>query len=837
MTLIVFLSILALFLIVIAMMQPLAARAKLPLSVVLAVVGIVIGAGATFLLRTDLTDAFNPLALSILLLPIGSDVFLYVFLPTLLFQTALTIEVRRLLDDWAPVLVMAVLAVFIATLVIGVALAAFGVQPLVICLIVAAVVATTDPSAVVGIFRDISAPSRLGRLIEGESLLNDAAAISLFTVFLALAVTEQPVGLLDVAGDFAVTLLGGCAFGYVATRLGLRLLDAVEDSRMGQMSVTLALPYLVFIVAEQGLGVSGVIAVVFSGLTLNFLGPARIPPENWSYLTATWDQLAYWSGTLIFVLAAVLVPRLLGDVTWPELGLIFVVILAAFAARAIVVFGVLPLLSVAGLSPKVSTPYKLVIMWGGLRGSVTLALALSVTEGSGLPGDAQRFVAVLSTGFVLFTLLVQGTTLRNVIRRLGVDKLSPLDSALRKQVIAVALQNVREAVAETAAECQISRDTARSEAKSFGARLEAAVRQADESEAILDRDRITLGLVTLAGRERDLILERFRERLISPAIVDRMLSDASRLIDRTRTGGRTEYNRASNGALAFSNGFRFAQVLQRRLGINAPLQGLIADRFELLINTRIIVTELHPFTDRRILRIFGRRVSDLIHEILTRRQEQVVQALDALRLQYPGYAEQLERRFLRKTALRREELEYELLYSDRLIGPELYRSLRRGLDEAREIADQRPPLDMALHTRELIRQSPLFQGMGDAAVGALAEALAPIFAAPGDVLIHRGDRADAVFFIASGAVELETGGRIERLGRGDIFGELAVLGRRPRRSQAKSISYATLVCLDERRFLALMETSPLLRDHVEAKLRSRAAPDVASSEAAAAATA
>jgi CPA1 family monovalent cation:H+ antiporter len=821
MNLIVFLLVLALFLTIIGLMQPLASRMRLPLTVVLAIVGILIGAGAIFLLQTPLTDAFNELAWSILMLPIGSEVFLYVFLPTLLFQTALTLEVRRMLDDWVPILVMAVLAVVIATFVIGFALAPFGVQPLVVCLVVAAIVATTDPSAVVGIFRDISAPTRLGRLIEGESLMNDAAAIALFSVFLTIAITQVPVGVGEVVLSFLVALIGGGIFGHVATRIGILLLVAVRDYRMASMSISLAMPYVIFITAEQIVGVSGVIAVVFAGLTLNLIGPARLRPEDWDYMTVTWDQLAFWAGTLIFTLAAILVPRLLGGVTLVEVGLIGVVIIAALVARAIVLFGVLPLLSAAGLSPSVSTPFKLVIMWGGLRGSVTLALALSVTENPLVPPDQQRFVAVLATGFVLFTLLVQGVTLRPVIRSLGLDRLSPLDAALRKQVIAVALQNVREEVAERVPGYGFPREVVRSEAKLFGERLEAAVQEAEDVEEISDRDRITLGLVTLAGRERDIILEKFRERLVTPAIVNRMLSDASRVIDRTRTGGRVEYNRATGAALFYSRQFRIAQALHRRLGLAMPLQRQIANRFEILVHTRIILNELHEFADRRILRIHGRRVAELIHEILSRRQEQVEQALDALRLQYPGYAEQLERRFIRTLALRREELEYETLHADRLIGPELYRSLRRALAAARRAEDYRPPLDMALHNREIIRNSPLFRDMDDAAVDALAQALVPVFAEPGDILIRRGEPADSVFFIASGAVEVEHGGQTTRLGRGAVFGEMAILGRRRRRSQVRAISFSTLLCLDEARFLALMRENATLREQVEKVVAER----------------
>lgn len=821
MNLIVFLLLLAFFLTVVGLTQPLSARLKLPLTVVLAVVGTVMGAGATYLLQTEITDAFDDLAISILLLPIGSEVFLYVFLPTLLFQSALTLDVRRMMDDWLPILVMAVVAVIVATFVIGFALWPFGVQPLVICLIVAAIVATTDPSAVVSIFRDIGAPGRLGRLVEGESLMNDAAAISLFTVFVTLALTQVPVQAGPVAVDFVITLVGGVLFGYVATRLGMLLLAAARGFRLAEMSITVAMPYVIFIVGEEMTDVSGVIAVVFSGLTLNMLGPARLRPDDWDFINDVWDQLAFWAGTLLFIFAALLVPRLLGDISFVEIGLLGVVIVAALAARAIMIWGVLPLLTAMKLNPRISQPYKVVMLWGGLRGSVTLALALSVVENPQFAPDAQRFVAVLATGFLLFTLLVQGTTLRPMLRFLGLDRLNPLDAALRRQVIAVALQNVREGVAENTQAYGFTREVVRGEAKRFGERLEATVREAEESEAIQDRDRITLGLVTLAARERDLILEQFRERLIPPAQATRMLSDASRLIDRTRAGGRTEYNRAANQTLAYSRSFRLSQWLQRRLGISGLLRKAIADRFELLVLTRIILRELHDFANRRIVRIHGRRVSDLVHEILTRREDQVEQALDALRLQYPGHAEELERRLIRKTALRREELEYETLHADRLIGPELYRSLQRTLAESRQREDQRPPLDVALDTRELVRLLPIFRELDEDAVEALAGALITVLAEPSDVLISKGDSADSVYFIASGAVEITAAGQTTRLGRGDIFGEMAVLGRRRRRSQVKAISYSTLLCLDEDRFLQLLEQNPRLREHVEQTVHQR----------------
>src|SRR5262249_21066034 len=167
---------------------------------------------------------------------------------------------------------------------------------------------------------------------------------------------------------------------------------------------------------------------------------------NWSFLSDLWDQIAFWARSLVFILASILVPRLLGDVDTHDLVLLSVLIAAAFAARALVLFGLMPLLELFDLMEPMSVAYKRAIIWGGLRGALTLVLALGVTENRTLIPEAQRFVAVLATGFVLFTLFVNGTTLRLVIALLGLHRLSPRNQVLRDRVLAVAYAEVSDSV-------------------------------------------------------------------------------------------------------------------------------------------------------------------------------------------------------------------------------------------------------------------------------------------------------------------------------------------------------------------------------------------------------
>ncbi|PWR03131.1 sodium:proton antiporter [Meridianimarinicoccus roseus] len=822
MDIVVITSIVAGLFLVIGLAEPLAARLRLPFSVILAAVGILIGSGAAFFWSTELTDALNPVALAILNLPIRSNVFLYVFLPTLLFQVTLGMNLRRMLDDWVPILVLAVVAVVAATFAVGYALFYASALPLAACLLVGAIVSTTDPSAVVSIFRSIAAPKRLSRIIEGESLMNDAAAIALFGLFMGYVMSGVPDPDMGAAIlGFPVLMLGGALTGIAIGRIAVGVMVLVARFELALISVSVALPYITYIVAEQLAGVSGVIAVLGAGLTLNLLGPGRLPPQSWNALREVWDLLAHWAGALIFILAALLIPRLLDGLRVSDLGLIAVVTLAAIAARAVILFGLLPLLARLRLSPRVERPYRTAILWGGLRGAVTLALALAVTESFRVPIEVKRLVGILATGFTLFTLMVQGTTLRWVIGRLGLDKLGPLDAALSQQVIAVALQQVREDMASTAEQYRLTRDTVRAEAKKFARRLDRAVEAAEASEEILDRDRVTLGLIALAGAERDLILERFRERAVSVRLADRILSNADRLIEATRSGGRLGYLRGARAGTGGGPRLRGAVFLHNRLRVSRPLARLTADRFEMLLAQRLILNDLHSFIDNRIRRIHGRRVADLLHDLLDRRGEELQQTLDGQRLQYPGYAEELERRFIRRTALRLEEREYTAMREDGLIGSELYQTLMQDIAGRRSDAEGRPKLDLRPRKQDLVRQSPLFADLDDRTVRQLARALVTRYTADGERIIRRDSPARSVFFIASGAVEMDLPGGPKRLGRGEMFGQIALLLKHPRRAEVRAIAPSTLLILDEARFLRLLKTSPVLQRAVRDSAAAR----------------
>lgn len=809
-----FIAAIAGLLVVISLIQPLARRLKVAPSVVLALVGTAIGVLSGWLLYTPSTDAFNQIASVFVNLPLNSQGILHLFLPVLLFQTTLTLDVRRMADDAGVIFVMAVVAVVVATAFIGLALSPFTTVPLVACLLLGAIVATTDPVAVVAIFRDIGAPARLGRLVEGESLLNDAAAIALFVILLgSLTGTSAPT----LAGGlelFLWSFSGGIALGYIGGQVLVRLLPLVRDFRLAQVTLSVAMPYLVYTIAENLVGVSGVVAVVVAGIVINLAGPSRVTPDGWTYLNDVWDQMAFWASSLIFMLASILIPKLLVDVGWYDIALLAIVVVAALAARAVILFGLLPLMSLLQLSQPVSTPFKTVMLWGGMRGAITLTLALGVTENLAIDPQVKRFVAVLATGFVLFTLLVYGTTLKPLIRVFGLDKLPPLDSAMRAQVLALALTNVREGVARAAAEYHIAPAAVEETDRRYRDRLAESSGAGSGLDEILDRDRITIGLVSISNREREIVLRHLRERTASIHTAEELLARIGRIADRARAGGRIEYNRAARQALAFPRTMRLAQWFQRSLKYDRWLARLLGDRYEMLLLNRIVLDELIAFTGEKIEPLLGHRVVEILTEILLGRREATTTALEALRLQYPDYADSLDQRFLQKAALRLEEDAYRSLHAQNLIGTELYSNLSQSVRDGREEADARPQLDMGMRTEDLTAQLPLFRDLSEDRIRAISKLMRPLFAVPGEVLIRKGERGDTAYFISSGAVEVITEHVRVRLGRGDVFGEIALLTGQPRTADVRALGYCNLLVLSRSDFRSLIDKDPALKQHM-----------------------
>ena len=813
------LTVLAALLVLVGLSEPLAVRLKLAPVVLLAVIGVTISAASGALLRMPLPHWFGGIERLFANLPLPSEIFIYVFLPLLVFQAAVASDVRRILEDAAPILVLAVIATLAAAGMVGVALWPLAGLPLAVCLLLGAVVSTTDPGAVIAIFREVGAPARLTRLVEGEALLNDATAIVLYTVLLGVIVSGRQLHIGQGAVEFVISFGGGAALGVVAGRVLLSTIPWTRDDRLAEATLAVAFAYLSFIVADR-VHVSGVVAVLAAGMTVSAFGRTRITPYNWSFLADLWEQLAFWANSLIFLLAAILVPKLLIDLRLRDLALMVVLIVAAFAARLAVLFLLLPMLSFARLTQPISDAYKLAIAWGGLRGALTLVLALSVTENPALPHEVQRFVAVLATGLVLFTLLVNGTTLRAVIRFLGLDRLSPIDQLLRDRVLQVSYAGMSDVVRTIARDHGFdpaAETRALAPYQAWGGTASAnVVAEIDLTE----RERVAVSLVALGNQERMMVLEVLASRAASPAAVQTLMRHAEALVEGARNGGRLGYKRAAEASLEFAIAFRAAYFLYRRFGVRRVLANRLGERFEMLLVTRLLIQRLAGDNSKRSRSIFGERVEALIDRILRERLDRTNREFDALRRQYPDYLGALEARILRQSALRREMGRYKALFEEGLIASEVYRDLTSRLEDAQG-AEAPPRFDIGLDTERLIARLDLFAALDRRHLAGVQKLLRPRFTFPNELIVRKGERGDAVFFIASGAAEVILPDRRIPLGSGDFFGEMSLITGEPRQADVRSQTYCRLLVLRKADFDRFMRANPDVLSQINAVAERR----------------
>jgi CPA1 family monovalent cation:H+ antiporter len=802
------------FLALVSLMQPAAERLRLPYAVLLAVVGVAVGGISSFLLYSPTITAFDDIVAPIVNLPFGASIFLDVFLPILLFHAALMIDLREIAEDWAPILVLAIGAVVAAAAAIGLGLSVAGV-PLIVALLLGAIVATTDPAAVVAILHEVGAPPRLTRLLEGESLLNDAAAIVLFSVLTEMLATGGEPHIAAGVEHFVVSFFGGILFGAVGGRIYGALLPVLRGSRMAEVTLAVALPYIVYLLGEK-VEISGVVAVASAGLAAGGVARVRLAPENWEYLEQVWEQMGFWASSLIFITASAEVPRLLGGIHLADLWLLLIALAAALLSRAAVLFGLFPLLSASGLSQKVSAAYNFAIVWGGLRGAVTLALALSVTENKSIAPEMQDLVAVLATGFVLFTLLVNGLTLRPLMHLLQLDRLSPLDQALRDKVQVLSLTEVRDAVRETAHEYSITPSATKAAAERYDAAIdELAADEAELETAISDRDRITIGLVALANQERRFIHSHHTQNTVSGPAIERLLRNTNAILDAAKAEGQEGYERAARATLAFPRGFRTANFLHRTLNIQGPLQREISIRFETLLVRRLVLGSLIRLAGRRLRALLGEAIAEQLIAVVAARATATGRALDALRLQYPEHAESLERRFLQQSGLRLLIARYNNLHAEGLIGRELFDDLGREHAAGRRHAGDHPPLDLGLRTEDLIGNFEMFSGLDTAEIKALAHRFRPRLLVPDEVIIKKGDRGTEMFLISSGAVEVVLPDQRVRLGSGEFFGEMALLGNRVRQADVVALGYCRALVLSAAELQRFLSEYPAAKAEID----------------------
>jgi CPA1 family monovalent cation:H+ antiporter len=343
--------------------------------------------------------------------PIGPDLILLAFVPGLVFEASLSLDLNELWRRVVPISLLATVGVFLTVLLIG-GLAHYGLGlDWASGFLLGSIVAATDPIAVVNLLRQVGAPRGLEAILDSESLFNDGTGVAVFAAILGTILTGHP-SLVDAGLRFLYVTGVGIAIGVAAGAAAGVFLRLVREAEL-EILITLVLAYGSYLAADV-IHASGVVAVVCAGLVVARYG-SRTGRLQGTQLHGFWALLAFVLNACLFLMVGLALPtRSLLAVA----GLVLVAYVIMFAARVIPVYTLLGLADPRGRS--IPWRWRHMTLWGGLRGALSVALALSVAA---MPGVNPN-VSVLAYGMVVLSLIIQGGLLLPVARLLrlqGVD--------------------------------------------------------------------------------------------------------------------------------------------------------------------------------------------------------------------------------------------------------------------------------------------------------------------------------------------------------------------------------------------------------------------------------
>ena len=343
-----------------------------------------------------------------------------VMLSLLLFAGALNLQVSDLSKERKSILSFATLGVLISTVLIGSML--YGVTllfdvglPFGYALIFGALISPTDPIAALAILKEMGVKKALESKIAGESLFNDGVGVVVFVALLSIFASDgEEVGFVEILSIFAEEALGGTLVGVLLGLLGFRLLKSVSDEPKLDIMLTLVIALGGYALCTA-LGVSGPLAMVFAALIIGekFRASIAFSMEGKKELNIFWEVLDEILNAVLFVLIGLEV--LVLSFEWDFAIISTVAILIVLLARYLTVW----ILSKALPDKGDATPGATIkiLTWGGLRGAISVALALSLD-----PSPYREFIVFITYTVVVFSILVQGLTIKKVAQRLKVTE-------------------------------------------------------------------------------------------------------------------------------------------------------------------------------------------------------------------------------------------------------------------------------------------------------------------------------------------------------------------------------------------------------------------------------
>jgi Na+:H+ antiporter len=771
----------------------------LPYTVLLVLLGILVDMIAPYFAFAEQLHQFK----------ITPDIVLYLFLPALIFESAISLDARALLKNIAPILVLAIPGMLVSCFLVGSGLwMALNINFLV-ALIFGALISATDPVAVIELFKKMDAPTRLTVLVEGESLMNDATAIVLFHLLLAFIVKGELS--LSSSGnaiiEFSQVFIGGVLIGSLIGLLAGELVVKLATDQQGiPIILTLAAAYSSFIIAEHQFHVSGVMSVLATAICLNIFGIYRLPQQTTKTIHTTWDVIVLICNSLLFILIGLSVAPMTLVTYWQP---ILIAAVAVLIARAVSVYLIVPLTMHSFTLPRISLSERHIMWWGGLKGGLAIAIALSIPESM----PERDWLIELTLGVVLFSLLVSGSTLKPMIHWLKIDALTTEEQAQLKQGLADVNASVSSVLHSFSSMHLLDREMHNSVRQRLAKTLKRDTVHLSEEQLLHH-----IHLQALQAEEEELIF-LYEISLVN----DYVYLTFKDIIRRDKEQSYADLLNAKHD-VGFDNSFlQMENILIEFLVEKKWLHGLLV-RYQ---NIRFANQVRHDIAGVLMAHRALKAIKNSSHNDIREKKLDVLKTVYKLRLKrrqsklksfsslYPEFFQQYEYLLFLQAAIR---YSMKLLAEENAAGKisnKVYSQIQSRLQDSER---QLPLLEASLTLRKRdtwLNQIPLFSGLSKPLLKQLASNSRYVNFLPGDIIFHEHDKGSSLYILVKGKADVfrkdseNNNIHLAELREGSLIGLHALLAEKSVRSVTViAKTYVTLLLLPAKEVLKLASDTP-----------------------------
>lgn len=668
-----------------------AKKVGLPHTVFLVVVGVVLGTLAVEGIPGF--SLFNEFTLT-------PELLFYLLLPTLIFESAYNINVRRMVEDTVPILILSVIGLLVSTAAIGFALfyalPIFGIEiPLLVALLFGALISATDPVAVLALFKEFGAPRRLSLIFEGESLFNDATAVALFLVMLDIVLNGFHGVETVTEGVIAFTsmMIGGVIFGLIMGGVFAKLVGATRESEIASITLTIVLAHTTFILAELishhahigglHLPFSPIIATTIAALVMGNYGRAKIHPRAEEFVEKLWGQLAFMANSLIFILIGVLfVHAPVFDLQM--LTVMGITVLIVAIARALSIYPVVEAYNLgASATQQIPRSWQHLLSWGSLRGALAVTMVLLIPADATVPGwtfemSMRDFLLALTVGCIFATLFIKATTIQSFMRRLKLDTMTEIETVEYQEAKALIHHEVTERLTQYTERGYISSEVA----ATLRTIHETCYHDACRTVEALSHDtkeRLAHRVLRMfaIGIEKRHLKELYHHNEVNESVYRRLMGKLQLQLEAVERG-----ELAPNMSLHTDGKDIFDRLAGSFRALVAPEteREMVENRYMYYraqaILSRKVLKELGHITEKDARSIFTGAALEHTVSLYTTFREQSQKKLESVAAEHTAIATQLAITLAKRGVHKIEELTLEELRERELITPKLYVTLK-----------------------------------------------------------------------------------------------------------------------------------------------------------------